>query len=275
MVRAQHDGEHADAGVAGEGRALHRRQHAAGLGAVREERRSRPGSFPSFPRGASATADLTTCTATPSPSPIAVPPRARAGRCPPAAASRSVVGIDEHVGAGAERDEADLHASSAPSRRRRPSRAGRRRGASASRRTRASSPETSTRSTTVAWLGSHRHRRPRPGEGGRRGREREQKQRERDPAPPGAPAFGRHRGEQIEVRERDRIARPPTVEPEREAEHERARAAARAGRTASRSSRSALRADLHDRVQRRSTVHPRAEPVTTTFFPTITCVAFT
>ena len=212
--------------------------------------RSRPGTLPSLPRGASTRRDdCATWTATPSPSPIAVP--ASGDEQVDALVEHAAVGgrDHEHVRAGAERDEPDLHLLRAPCPRRAsiaccaaPSRDGFTSDARIE-------PETSTSSTSVARWAGVADARARTSERRRRGGEREQEERERDPPPRSAAAVERHRSEHVEIRERDRVAA-------RGAGRARSRAPRTSGTSSSsseqvrrrRSSRRALRADLDDRV---------------------------
>ena len=109
MVRAERDGEDADARAAWRGRAPCSGVRSPRVCAPSESSTIAPGIFPSLLFFTSPTADCTTCTATPRPSPIAVPPSGSSSSMP--SWSSAAVGRRRHedVRAGRERDQPDLH----------------------------------------------------------------------------------------------------------------------------------------------------------------------
>ena len=187
VARAERDREDADPGLARERRRPGAASASRGSGRRRRAGRSRraasrPCRAARLPTDAFATSPRRRARRR---SPCR--PRERAGRSPAASRRGRSVGVDEHVRLGAERDEADLDAASAPSARKvliarcaAPSRVGLTSFARIE-------PETSTSSTMVALVGGHRRRvARRTGKRRRRGREREQEERQRDPAAPAA-----------------------------------------------------------------------------------------
>jgi hypothetical protein len=121
---------------------------------------------------------------------------------------------DQQVGAGAEGDQADLHAL------RHVIREGRHRvlRRPEPRRLHVGGPHRPgdvDQQHDRRAVRRHGHRCTRPRERDRRGRERKQEQRERHPPPPRA-ALLRDRREHVEVREGDGVSRPSLLEPQRE-----------------------------------------------------------